>query len=1280
MTAIRRDTRRAKSTLSIATIGPEKYDFQDLVCLRIALSLLHRDAFEMFVEPIDGEDALIKFNDVRIDLQVKGSKKQVDLDALGAWLVHFPPRQATRSLLDRLSSSADRFVLFIATGRCSDAVSPFVVDRPWTGNLEPHSRIKVKDTKALLAVIRDIELGDSELKLTRREAIRVLTLSVKPAVFAQHLSRLFIEELVTSDIVMSECRKELIERYRIPDVEVKATLAALIQSIKESKSTSAKTGELIDVVPLLRKVLEELAPDTVQPTDYVIRGDEQNWKTDLLASRVLLLSGRPRCGKSYAALAVASAMQELGFSIKQGNDVEDAQRFLLDGTAAKRIYVLDDPLGSLNAHPRATESMARLRWLIARLPPQRLLIVAQSQDQILEVTNESQLEACRIGSNGWHDLDTTDSAFLERAWRSMSDVVGFRQDVQSALAPLFTSPTVDIELGCLRHLASTADQLPSQPTTEQVVQLARQDARTLGVALANGSSAMRRLLMGLAIGTVARNPMRREELAFLMKTEVGEYPAKSDGTTFSFSADESSSYPTYNETPMIAPEVEFQLDILERRRFVLIDTTGVRFAHPYYRAAAQSILESQTSSISAITLELFRRGLFCLATNTAFATATNADWVSSSLRGHRSIQEQLYDVLVEGLDSLYPIVRDQCFDFLVKHINELPVDLRNALPRWVQSVMALTLGHVRWHEGNAWIPSFMNALDSFEHGSPMDSLDAKKIEDQLRSGHVAAINPESAAKFIQGFSYQPENLTLDLVVPLLSYDETLIRAAASRAWLSAARIDDTDIVDRIFLDAHPNVLVGAYKGVLQSWKLLPTHRQIELVERLCAAAQSPTVAVALLPGLVVFDRPERSGSAPPWDLFERIMSKVLENLPLQSHLSAARLFSVMQSAVDHCSPEGVVAICDSWWNWLEPLVDVREASDYELGVIDILIAATRHKPILRDGRIKRMISIQYTDALIHLLKDLINAWNDLTISEKSSILSLLKSDRADQRWLAAVTLTRSDVPPEVQELLLGTPEGLKAPHNELLSRMNIELLSDAVAVHCGIPGIFWDVAHSSATFKKIADLICRDPDHPAFAVAFADALRLQRDDHIAAILNDIPIHGLDAAFDLLLHQRVRTTGDYFPKTWSILFARASFPQKNRWISRLVKAAPACIDQLTDVWKWFNLDSDRHALLEKLTADVLAINYVQRLEDATAAEQPFLLQALEGVLVNDPPVLFGTYDILRDAIKRRGFPLQSLLHLIKTGRERSFCNRTAIEASYPSDYSLPSGWISRTEDK
>jgi hypothetical protein len=119
-------------------------------------------------------------------------------------------------------------------------------------------QIKVKDTKVLLDVIGDIELGDSQLKLSRREAIRALTLSVKPAVFAQHFSLLFIEELVASDIVMSECRNEPIERYRIPDVEVKVTLAALIQSIKESKSTSAKTGELIDVVPLLRKVFEEL--------------------------------------------------------------------------------------------------------------------------------------------------------------------------------------------------------------------------------------------------------------------------------------------------------------------------------------------------------------------------------------------------------------------------------------------------------------------------------------------------------------------------------------------------------------------------------------------------------------------------------------------------------------------------------------------------------------------------------------------------------------------------------------------------------------------------------------------------------------------------------------------------------------------------------------------------------------------------------------------------------------------------------------------------------------
>ena len=94
--------------MNIAIVGPEKYKFQDLVCVELALSLRNSGLSSMVAEPQGGEDTEFTWDDVdgiaRLEVQVKGTQNDFTVAALADYLTHYPSHKATGSLLERLAS------------------------------------------------------------------------------------------------------------------------------------------------------------------------------------------------------------------------------------------------------------------------------------------------------------------------------------------------------------------------------------------------------------------------------------------------------------------------------------------------------------------------------------------------------------------------------------------------------------------------------------------------------------------------------------------------------------------------------------------------------------------------------------------------------------------------------------------------------------------------------------------------------------------------------------------------------------------------------------------------------------------------------------------------------------------------------------------------------------------------------------------------------------------------------------------------------------------------
>lgn len=117
--------------MTIAIIAPEKFAFQDLVCVEIAYRFRAVKDATLVVEPKSGEDGTLTwFNprNVRLtaEIQIKGAGGVATLEDLATYLSHFPERSGKSCLFERLLNDPDRRAVFVLSARCDDQLLPFL--------------------------------------------------------------------------------------------------------------------------------------------------------------------------------------------------------------------------------------------------------------------------------------------------------------------------------------------------------------------------------------------------------------------------------------------------------------------------------------------------------------------------------------------------------------------------------------------------------------------------------------------------------------------------------------------------------------------------------------------------------------------------------------------------------------------------------------------------------------------------------------------------------------------------------------------------------------------------------------------------------------------------------------------------------------------------------------------------------------------------------------------------------------------------------------------------
>ncbi|MBF0628152.1 MAG: hypothetical protein HQL91_08010 [Magnetococcales bacterium] len=1280
--------------MSIAIIAPQKFDFQDIACVALILRHAKNPTARFFVEPKEGEDGELYFDRNGIpflaEVQVKGAAGIVKLADVATCLAHTPPRIETNTLLERLISDPNRLAILVMSGRCDDASSHYVLRMDLASFSHDQGHVSIAQARAFLDAFSVAWIpGDPSSLLNKKRqshnSYLAKRLELMSGIIRATLSRLVIFEQLDEPVLEAYCAERLRSDYHIPGDRLGDVIRRCRAAIKTAKT------QAIDAFPLIRSELERAMPQSIRPPDYVGRGIEEDLSHALSNEGVLLLSGRHRIGKTWAARQIASTFQSQGYEVKEIQDVDQAERFLVESSDAARLVLLDDPLGGIYLTPEATRTLSRLRALITRLSPHRKLIVAQETDRLLFVARATTLAGVTTGPHRWRNLDTLQPPFLAQLWHRQAECYDVPRNLRDNVHDALRNGVLTLEPGCLLHLAVNHAQVPSSGDLEQIERFARQDASDLGRTLAGEPSEP--LIAALAIVTTSDEPIDQSTLAFVIGSGGNSLPGRSSRLgriiTIGKPLQQKEEHPKYDSPPVLTNDQNDWLDSFEQRRLLKVDNRGLfTFAHPYYRAAAESISNPLTRRKASRTITTVQRGLFCLLPQTSHATARNLSWVFNHLQSYPDVCNTLLDAAEDGLRSFFPATRDLCFLFLFHHLDAMSTERRRNLPTWVACVTSVKLDDLEWTNGQAHLPfnDFLDADSLFDQyfSNQIDRDDVASELDLLNDSSGPFVSAERAARVLKYFVSFPNELTEIALGRLLSYDEAAIRAESIRLWLTKPRNNDDNVLVRLFSDDHPSCALAMLKGAITGWKDYDSPRQTTVLQGLVTLAGNPACAAAMLERLIMFNRVEETGETPPWPIFEAVTPAVMAALPHNTNFIEARLFAVARSAVKVLPPTSIISLCDGWIDWLAHNAEedcLRE--EFALGVAEILITATKDEPMLRFGRVDRLLAFPATDALVVFVADLVDGWDHLTKEEQTAVLNRLRSGRSDDIWLKAVALTRSSPPEVIETTLLSDSVRLNDSPDKLLNHMSPELLTAAVHVYTGQPQpLWWLGTHHSgkSVWEPVIELIARTPIHPLLDLAWDHIANDGDGSRVADAIRDIGSTGTDHILDILIRLKVGCNGNFMPEAWAALLALSPDDTcHSAWIDRMAAPVGAILDDLSDLQLWLSEKRDINSMIKRLESDLLPIKimtiFLSLSENVDKGDtMATIIQALEIMINQQPPQLFGTCDRLLNVLKDQGVEAATLQQTLEVCRSTILEKREQTQAKLKrTDFPLK-GWI------
>ncbi|WP_343570961.1 hypothetical protein [Sphingobacterium sp.] len=341
------------------------------------------------------------------------------------------------------------------------------------------------------------------------------------------------------------------------------------------------------------------------------------------------------------------------------------------------------------------------------------------------------------------------------------------------------------------------------------------------------------------------------------------------------------------------------------------------------------------------------------------------------------------------------------------------------------------------------------------------------MDDNLND-RIARLNDgsELKTKELWGFVEEIGNsefrmLTTKGIQTMLNCEEIFIRAKIVYK-IFKYDFPDNILVERIFSDVHPAVIVEAIKGVFEGYRKYSPERQTFVLDKVKKALNDPiinlrgesffsTIGLGYPSESLNFDSLTELDAASIWKLWGDVFPLFLNNFPKNRTLSnSARFSSNLTTSLKYISENQRLEIAESLYNWVDlKLINKTRLDTYELSVIHFLFEDNKKQNDGRETLLRKCLSHWHTGFVALSFSSVFWYWELLSKNEIAIILECLDQDRHDNRWFRAIAITSRDIPAEIQEKLLGSATYFNEELRSIVEGMPKQLLSDALEILTG---------------------------------------------------------------------------------------------------------------------------------------------------------------------------------------------------------------------------------------
>lgn len=1225
--------------MSIEIVGQQKYDFQDMVCVYLILLVLSKypDSEVSFQsEPANSEDALIELDNITIEIQIKGSNEKLDLPSLVDYLAHFPDRSAQNSLFERLLSD-DRIVVFIISGRCDDDTATYLskMDEIFVSHAKDFTRNNV--TGLYNSFEQWKSSNKSALKQSREETVHSYK-DIKSSTTKEALKRLIVVEQVQIKEMYNFCENLLLSHFKVPRHQQTQLINTLVKKVKESKLSG-------DIFSECKTIISSYKPNGIKPKDYILNNNEEPLYEVLCNQNILIITGSPRVGKTYTARYLASRFQDEGYSIVELSSIEEATRALLK--PQEQVILLDDPLGSTTIKAEAFAEYIKLKKLIQSASSDKKVIIVQKEDILLEVSGEGNITKSKINGHHYHVL-RTDHAFQKTLWKILVEKNSVNEKIADQISDYLSTKT--IEAGCLEYLATNFDELPKNPSYQEIELLAYRTANDLSLEL--GYNGYEKLLKALYISTNMQTPVDIIHFQNIVNIDKENLLAvsKQIGKSSNFGSFEKIDNTkkikeNYVNNYELDDESKSKLDTLINKRFINFSGNQICYSHPFYRHSAEYFFRQTFLSASNIT-EMIKQALFCLSPTTSKATAKNISWIYKVIPSSEN-KKHLFELSIEALESSYPATRDICFEFLTKNITEHP-EIEKDIDSWIGTVGFFSLDDVIWINGEPILPMVDELCIESDLSFLWNNQEACVDNPFTQKNNVS---PEEAWRFICAVENTPNDLDRNTAKYLLGFNEGSLRAKTAKTWLAVSRSNDDEILEFIFEDSHPAVTKSIIQGCFIIWESLDDSRKQLLIEKITLSSSNSINAFVMFQALIKLYKEDEyhSENKKPTELLLNIFSPLIDNISKIENISERLQFNVTNlystiEQLDEVNEERLVAIFTSWVQWLEHKSQYDLPCDYELGITGLIFKYPEWEG--RTKIIARLLKLHGTGVKVRVITDLVSNWSELSKEEIELIIECIENSQTDKSWLIASTLTHDEIPNIILEKFL--PSEISS-QQELcnLEDLDNELFLCAMKMYLGYQPLYYlGVSHRSKIhWKSSIEKIAINPSHLLFEAVWNDLFYLCNDEsYLVSLVSRIQLNSINEFFSVFLNSLSKNTGEFSPNLMDKLFELEKDTEtKGEWINKIALN----INQIIDRWEEFdniaNNQTVKKQILEKLENDLnllkLSRTFVDVLEkndfDESSDTNSHTIGILFKLFEDYSPIHHETCSILHTKLQKLG---------------------------------------------